>query len=307
MTIYMDILKEIQTGFANLADTGRMKPIDGLSANEAAYVFREDRYFGVAVELSDGPIVSEGFAGARLVTVSREINNSVRKFLRLESSIYALRNEFAVVCAQMVAPGIGGAKRAELVANPLAWWERWRHLLGNAVVSRTSYAVLAEMLAVERLIARGEKIDWQGPLGGTIDIITPSMGFEVKSTVSRYDSRIKIAGQFQLALSESRPLKILHFRFEPTSSGDSVNSVAQRLVDAGFTVDRLEDLLTQCGLEEGCSARTETFTTLEARSFPVSEDFPRITAASFVGGVLPLGIEHIEYQVDLSGLINQPF
>lgn len=304
----MDVLEEIRQGLANLVDgSGRMLPLRALPANAPAWVFREDASFGVAVGLPDGPVVAEGFAGARLVTADRIVDGASCRLLRLESSIEALRNEFAVVCAQMVAPGMNGAARAALVADPAGWWERWRHLLGNAMVSQNSYGTLAELLALERLHARGEVIEWRGPLGGSIDIVTSSAGYEVKSTISRYDSRIHVSGQFQLALSDTRPLSLLHFRFEPTVSGESINSVCRRLVAAGFPAETLEGLLARCGLEAGCSARNETFTLHESRLFPVDAAFPVITLASFAGGTLPAGIVHIEYQVDLSGLANEPF
>jgi hypothetical protein len=207
----------------------------------------------------------------------------------------------------MVTPGPDGALRAALVSDPLGWWERWRHLLGNAMISQTAYGTLGELLAIECLLGRGEQVEWRGPLGGSIDIATPSGGYEVKSTVSRYDSRIHVSGQFQLALGENRPLSLLHYRFEPTASGESVNSVCRRLVSTGFSAVTLEDLLTRCGLEAGCSARNETFTLLESRLFPVDAAFPRITPSSFAGGTLPAGVVHIEYQVDLSGLAHEPF
>lgn len=303
----MDVLEEIRHGLANLDASGRMLPITALPADAPAWVFREDAYFGVAVEVPDGLPVAEGFAGARLRTADRLVDGNVCRLLRLECSIQALRNEFAVVCAQMVTPGTDGATRAALVADPLGWWERWRHLLGNAVVSQTAYATLGEMLALERLLLHGEQVEWLGPLGGTVDLVTPEASYEVKSTVSRYDARIHISGQFQLALSERRPLALLHYRFEPAASGESINSVCTRLVEAGISRRHLEKLLTTCGLEAGCSARNESFNLLESRLFPVDAAFPRITPASFMGGTLPAGVVHVEYQVDLSGLANEPF
>jgi hypothetical protein len=74
-------------------------------ATAPSWVFREDGTFGVAIELADNRLVAEGFAGARLVTVERLVDGVPRRLLRLESSILELRNEFAVVCAQMVESG----------------------------------------------------------------------------------------------------------------------------------------------------------------------------------------------------------
>lgn len=303
----MDVLEEIRRGFANLDRSGRMLPITTLPPAAPAWVFREDSTFGVAVELRDDCIVSEGFTGARMTTVERMVDGVTLRLLRLESSIPTLRNEFAVVCAQMVDAGNDGVARAALIANPAQWWERWRHLLGNSLTNQTSYGTLAEMLAYERLLMNGEQVTWKGPLGGSVDLLTTGAGFEVKSTVSRYDTRIHVAGQFQLAMAETNPLFLVHYRFEPTPSGDSVESVARRLEIAGVAPEALTEMLDRCGLVVGCSARNETFTVLESRVYPVNAAFPRIVPSSFVGGSLPNGVVHVEYQIDLAGLESISF
>lgn len=303
----MDLLDEIRQGFANLDQSGRMLPIDTLPSSCPAWVFREGEVFGVAIELHADVSISEGFAGARLRTVERLVGGQARRFLRLESSTEWLRNEFGVICEHMVAAGKGNVSRQTLIGDPLTWWERWRHLLGNALVNRSSYDTLAELLAIERLVQQGLDFEWRGPFGGTVDIHTDAAGYEVKSTISRYDSRIHVSGQFQLALSSGKPLNLLHYRFEPADSGDSVDTVCRRLINAGVPTKLLEDALLRCSLEAGCSARKESFNILEARLFPVNADFPRIVPESFLGGILPAGVVHVEYQVDLSGLAHQPF
>lgn len=303
----MDVLEEIRRGFANLDGSGRMLPIASLPATATAWVFREDATFGVAIALANDSLIAEGFAGARLATVERVVDGVPLRLLRLESSILYLRNEFAVVCAQMVDAGTGGSTRATLLADPAAWWERWRHLLGNAVTVQTSYGTLAELLALERLLADGLEVDWRGPLGGTVDLVTPDAGYEVKSTVSRYDSRIHVSGQFQLAMADTSELALVHYRFEPATGGESINSVCGRLGGHGISIAHLDGLLARSGFEPGCSARNESFTVLEARLYRIDAAFPRIVPSSFRTGTLPPGIVHIEYQVDLAGLASVPF
>ncbi|MCW8275512.1 PD-(D/E)XK motif protein [Pseudomonas sp. PCH199] len=303
----MDLLSEIRQGFANLDHSGRMLPIEALPDTCPAWIFREGGVFGVAIELHVDISLSEGFAGAHLRTVERLVEGQVRRFLRLESSTEWLRNEFGVICEHMVAAGKENVTRQELVGDPLSWWERWRHLMGNALVNRSSYDTLAELLAIEKLIDQGLNFDWRGPFGGAVDIHTDAAGYEVKSTISRYDTRIHVSGQFQLALSSGKPLNLLHYRFEPATSGDSIDAVCKRLIDAGVSKKLLEDALLRCGLEAGCSARKESFNVLEALLFHVNADFPKITPDSFLAGVLPAGVVHVEYQVDLSGLAHQQF
>lgn len=301
-----DLLKEIQEGFANLDQSGRILPIKAMPAACPAWVFREGDRFGVAVECSEPLEISEGFAGARLRTVERVVAGRHRRFLRLESSIGWLRNEFGLICEHMISVESGIAVRKALLADPLAWWQRWRHLLGNALVDKHGYDVLAELLALEMLVIKGATYEWSGPFGGVVDIKTPATDYEVKSTISRYGAVINISGQFQLAASSGKPLKLVHFRFEPVNDGLSIDLVCDRLIALGVDAAMLEGALQRLGMEAGCSARKEEYNLLEALSYTVDDSFPRITPASFIGGVLPAGVVQFEYRVDLSGLKSQP-
>jgi hypothetical protein len=305
MMTMTDVLKEIQEGFANLDPSGRMLPIKALPATCPAWIFREGDTFGVAVECSEPLDISEGFAGARFRTVERVVAGQHRRFLRLESSLEWVRNEFGLICEHMVSAGSDTAVRQALLANPLAWWQRWRHLLGNALVEKHGYDVLAELLALETLVIKGTAFEWSGPFGGVVDIKTPATDYEVKSTISRYGTVINISGQFQLATSSGKPLQLVHFRFEPVNDGLSIDHVCDRLIARGVDAAMLEGALRRLGMEAGCSARKEGYNLLEARSYTVDESFPRITPANFIGGVLPAGVVQFEYAVDLSGLRSQ--
>lgn len=303
----MDLLEEIRIGFANLNARGGMLEIAALGPLYGAWVFREDGAFGVAVAVSEQSIVSERFAGARLVTVDRIMFGTRFHLLRLECSIQSLRNEFAVICAQMVAPGEQGVLRRALLADPLNWWNTWRQLLGNAAVNRRAFSVLGELLAFERLCQIGEQPEWRGPKDGTVDLDTTLAGYEVKSTVSRYDSTVHVTGQFQLATSSLKKLYLVHQRFEPASNGDSIDAVVDRLAARGTNRKIIEDLLSLEGFEAGCAARLESFSLIESRLFLVDDKFPRITQQNFVDGIIPKGIVRVEYQIDLAGLAYSPF
>ncbi|MGF6557856.1 hypothetical protein ABIA48_004236 [Pseudomonas sp. S30_BP2TU TE3576] len=303
----MNLLEEIRFGFANLGKNGLMLPINHLPRSAPAWVFSEGAVFGVAVELNDDRLVAEAFTGSQLVSVDRIVGGTPRRLLRLESSIQSLRNEFAVICAQMITPGANDCLRKELIDEPSAWWKKWRHLLGNSLAVKSSYGALAELLTIEKLMQQGMEVQWYGPSGGVVDVWTPTAGYEVKATVSCYDSYIHVAGQFQLALASASLLNLVHYRFESSASGDSIDAVVQRLIKAGFDAEVLAQSLARIGFHPGNSTRRETFMVLESRLFPVGTDFPRIVPESFADGCLPSGVVRIEYQVDLAGLDHQPF
>jgi hypothetical protein len=303
----MNLLNEIRTGLANLNDIGTMLRIRSLPDDAPAWIFREGGTFGVAVEIGDDKTVCERFAGSRLATVQRVVGSAECRLLRLESTVESLRNEFASVCAQMVDPGTGGSTRRLVVETPLAWWEKWRQLLGNAVINQSAFSVLGELLAFEELLRRGVDASWRGAEWGTVDIDSPNSGYEVKSTLSRYDSHVHVTGQFQLAGFDNRMLHLIHQRFEPVASGDCVAAVVERLVAAGQNAQRLDELLTRCSLEFGCAARSEGFRLIESKIYKVGADFPKITNSSFVAGAPPPGVIRVEYQIDLAGLASDTF
>ncbi|MDB5937385.1 MAG: hypothetical protein JWQ01_4729 [Massilia sp.] len=302
----MNLLNEIRGGFANVAP-GAMLSLNSLEAPYGAWVFRDGLVFGVALDVPCETIISERFAGASLLTVDREFGGKAHHLLRLESSREALRHEFAAVCAQLLDPGENGEIRKALMTDPIAWWGSWRQLLGNSVRERNAYSVLGELLAFERLRAKGIYVDWLGPLSGSVDLEAAEAGYEVKSTVSRYESVVHVSGQFQLLPIKDRKLFLVHQRFEPSIAGVSIQIVVDRLSATGILREWLESLLNRCGLEEGCAARSEKFKLLESRIFVVDDNFPRITAASFVGGSVPPGIVNVDYQIDLVGLQSREF
>ncbi len=284
-----------------------MLPVTCGQGENEAWVFREDGRFGVAVPLVTKAWITEFFAGAKLGTVERDVGGRIRTLLRLDSGCEALRNEFAVVCAQFIDPGLEGHERATLIADPLAWWNRWRQLLGNTNRNRQAYSALGELLSLERLRFKGVDARWVGPLQGSVDLEAKSASYEVKSTLSRYGSVVHIAGQFQLNRAKHMPLYLIHQRFEPSMIGDSIDSVVLRLVECGVPVEELEVLLARDGLHAGGATRTETYRLLESTIYAVNDEFPSITPSSFLAGVIPAGIVSIEYDVDLSALHGQPF
>ncbi len=302
----MRLLDEIQQAFANL-EQGQQGELASLPPECPAFVYRAAGALGVAIPVPPDLVVNESFAGARLLSSPAIGGGADAQWLRLESVRGRHRNEFAVLCSQFLEPGAGGELRADLVANPVAWWQRWQELLGNAVRTRSAYDVMGELLVCERLLIRGELPSWRGPEGASHDVETPVANYEVKSTVFRYGSVIHIAGQFQLLPSGGLPLFLVHQRFEPSAGGDDVDGLVGRLVAAGMEESRLEALLATEGLPQGSSARRQRFRLLESRRFRVDAQFPRITPASFVGGALPAGVDAIAYDVDLSVQVSELF
>ena len=81
----------------------------------------------------------------------------------------------------------------------------------------------------------------------------------------------------------------------------------EELSQKGINVGNINNRLKELGLEEGRSARRRMFVLHSMLRYKVDDTFPRITSASFVGGVMPKGINTITYTVDLSAIDAEPF
>lgn len=292
------LLHEIREGFANLP-SGSQVPLRELPTAWPGWIYREGTAYGAAVELDCEIDLNERFAGARLTTRQVTRGNHIVRELRLECRREHLRNEFAVICAQLLDPGENGASRSALASDPARWWANWRDLLGNAIRNRATHDVLGELLALEKLVVDGADPHWAGPGAGSHDIETRSVDYEVKSTLSRYRAEIHVAGQFQLVRADGKRLFLVHQRFEPSQQGDSIESVRRRLVNRGIPEEFLERALENLGLGTGSQARQKRYKLIESRMFEVDDAFPRVTPDSFVNGVMPIGIVSLQYVVDL--------
>jgi len=297
----LELTKEIQFLFANMTGM-KAVPIESLPPESRAWAVRTDRDYGVCIQVAEGLQVNEKFAGARLWTGKFQIDGKEMNMLLLTSDKEHLRMEFAVVCSQFVDPGEDGSNRRLLETDPLAWWDRWRNLLGNKNQEKSVHGLLGELMAYLLLLKRGESPAWTGAGGGSVDFVTYARDYEIKSTISRYESSVRIAGQFQLNRSTDRPLSLVLFRFEPSTDGWCINDAVRELTVCGIDRHAIESELADLGFEEGASVRNRRFRLHEIRHYVVDENFPGITLNSFKDGKLPDRVKHITYTVDLTGI-----
>lgn len=294
----MGILEEIREYFASTQNGAR--EIKSLSNDYPAIVIRNNEGYGVAIEFDDARDISEKFANSRLFSRNMAIGGVEKKYLILSCMLDSLRYEFATVCAQFVEPGIDGADRKNLMAEPLDWWKKWRELLGNAISSKEAYSVIAEMIVLDDLYVNDNTVEWTAVNVGSHDIEGYESSYEVKSTVKRYGATITIAGQHQL--QSLKRLQLYFCRLEQSKSGISINDMKDKLVEDGYDKDKLEQQLYQLGYERGASVREEKYRVLEKRKYEVDEKFPKITKASFKDDHIPESVIQITYTIDLDGL-----
>lgn len=295
----MPYTNEIQEYFAGLRK-GRAHKLS-LPDSTPAWVLKMSDWYGVAIPCGEIPAVCLHFSNSTLKSTALEIGGKILDVLLLYTSVEAYRNEFATVCAQFVNPGEDGIIRKALIEDPISWWNRWRSLLGNRSVDDVAYTTLGELLTYEALIKAGKKPSWGGANGSTHDIETSGADYEVKTTTKRYGTQITLSSQFQM-MDHGKDLFVIFYRFESALDGDSVESVAQRLISLGEDEHLLEARLKKVGLEKGSFSRNDTYRCLEMRRYTVDHQFPAITEKSFVDNKFPDALISFTYSVTLDGL-----
>lgn len=263
--------------------------------------------YGVAIPYS-GEDMNESFSNARIFSTDNIMTSAgvMQHSLVLTTTAVGIEQPFATLCAELIDPGIDGAARSIILSDPVAWWKKWKELLGNRNIDARIYDVLGELCVLYQLLQSGEEASWNGPSGASYDIETENRFVEVKSTLSRSKREITVSNQFQLDPPD-KPLNLVLCAFEPTvQSGVSINRMIAKFEEIGYNIGLINQKLSELGFEEGMSSRNKTFILHEMLKYTIGSDFPRITPESFVGGVLPTGITKITYTVDLSGMSSEP-
>lgn len=291
------MIEEIRKHFATGQYGLRQLPTDSIFP---AYTIRESTYYGVAMPCEQDLLVSERSTNARLFTKKVIVNDSSTNLLIFGCHDESLRNEFATMCIDFISPGNMGEKRKLILKTPIEWWNKWVDLMGNRRSQKTSYNVIAEMLALKSIYESDNTVKWTSEHMGSHDLESDLVIIEVKSTIKKSETNVTISSQHQL--KSDRPLFLYFCRLEESAQGISINDVKNMLVSLGYPENLLESQIEKFGFEMGTEARDAKYRVLETRKYIVDDSFPKITAESFINHTFPESIVKITYTIDLNGL-----
>ena len=281
---------------------GHAQSLASLSGTSCeAWTMRYERQYGVAIPY-EGTEIHEHFAGAQIKNMAfLPTEGKKQPVLVLLAESDEIKDAFALLCEDFIAPGKNGSHRQRIGEDPLAWWQEWKQLLGNRNIDERIYDVLGELCVLRYEVENHREAVWNGPEGASYDIEEDELFLEVKSSIHRDRREATISSQFQL-FPQQKPLALILCCFEPSvATGECIDGVIADFQRIGYNVELLESKLERLGFEKGMSARKKKFILHEMLQYEIDETFPRITPDSFQGGVMPDGITKITYTVDLSG------
>lgn len=299
MNLRNDIINNWKTDIVGFAHS-----IDSLEAlGYHGWTVKYQDTYGVAIPYEGDEEIHEFFSNAEIRSDIISVKDGLAKRAILLLADYSVaQSSFSALCAELIVPGENGVNRKNVTSYPVSWWQEWKELLGNKNIDERVYDTLGELCVLKYLISAGQEVSWGGPNAATYDIELQDGYVEVKSTVSRSKKEITVSSQFQLD-PPGKSLDLVMCVFEESvHNGVSIDQVVEDLVSMGISKEYLNTRLSKKGLAEGMSARRRRFILHEMLKYKVDETFPRITSASFVGGVVPAGITKITYTVSLDGM-----
>lgn len=296
----MKLFEEIKSNW-ELDIYNNWQIVKSLQYSYPAWTIKTMEGYGVAI-LYDGEDVREDFSNATIHCENIVLNGENHKVLVLFSKSATMDAAFANLCLDFVNPGEDGEYRKELLQSPVQWWASWKELLGNVSIDERVYDVIGELAVLKYYAEQGVEPIWGGSSRATYDIETSDYYVEVKSSINRSKKEVTISSLYQLS-NLNKTLFLVFCTFELAAShGMSINSIVDDLKDLGYNVSVINIELEKLGFGIGKSVRKKQFIMHSMYRYEVDDAFPKLTEASFVGGVLPQGITDASYTVNLSGL-----
>ena len=230
-------------------------------------------------------------------------------FLDLCSTDPSSRDAFDVIANDLVTRLAKGMTAAEAASAVLAKWRRfWSIAPAEGLTPEEIRGLFGELwFVLVWLFPHGvdQVRHWVGPLGARHDFQWDGLSVEAKATNSVRGHIHRINGIDQLDPPESGQLMLYSVRLrEEIAAANSlltlVEGITNQLQNSAELLGLFEDRLAAANYSPLHAERYREihFRIIDERLYRVADDFPRLSAASFVQGVPP-GIERIEYEVNL--------
>jgi hypothetical protein len=186
--------------------------------------------------------------------------------------------------------------------------EEWKELFGSGsggMGKEQITGLVGELLILDKLTAFSPSAlsCWDGPAGGIHDFRQGCRALEVKTSTRRHGRFFTISGHQQIEAPIGGDLHFAALKLEQNPGGAlSIPMLLERIRRNGVDPTLLLEQLNELGYAPGASEQADSvrFDASECRYYPVNDQFPRVIAASFVGGQPPAGVIKISYEIDLS-------
>lgn len=247
-------------------------------------------------------------AGIHILRSSWGLENERRDYIDLVCLKPNFNDLFNIIIYETLQGLAENASDVNAVCHTVL--ESWREFLNRESRKMpdksTLIGLMGELFVLKNLVhldPRALRI-WTGPQGARFDFFSKNTAFEVKSSTKRHGRTVIINGVDQLDPPAGVNLYLFYNRVEESPlNGITLSAAVNELQSAGCDSAQLVRLLSDLGFTPEVIARFDTasWRLIESLVFRVDENFPRITARSFINGQMPPGVIAVTYEIDLGG------
>jgi hypothetical protein len=203
----------------------------------------------------------------------------------------------------------------DIVTKVLTKWRRfWGQLPLHVLTKEKQLGLFAEIFFLSRwlipMMGPTAINAWHGPWGSRHDFEWVDKSVEVKATTNSRGHIHRIHGVEQLSAPEKGPLYLFSLCLREESGGTNnlpglIEECRKKLENPVEFVNTYYNALIQIGysnVHQDEYAKLN-FRVAEALVYIVDKDFPRLTLSTFPTG-MPLGIEYLEYEINLNSFTS---
>jgi len=271
-------------------------------SGKTVYLFNNRRSFGILVPTS-GKDYANSFNKITVesVVVNHETDGDICG-IWIYTSDDSIIDVMVVVCSDLICLYDEILFEGELSIDK--WCTCWKNALGNTYTKMTVYDVLGELIVLKLMMEGGFVPVWTGPEGGRHDIRCLDRDCEVKSSIQLTRAPVvTVSNSMQLSkIPGALPVFLYYCKFEEASNGHlSINSVINEIKTQGYSLDVLERGLKAARIITS-EERNRKYNLVKILVYQIDDNFPIISADSFVGGTFPPNIVNMSYSIDLTGI-----
>lgn len=256
------------------------------------FLIRSNGFLYVGIPYNNKKI-SESFVGMNISSEVLNYEHQSIKCLCLIAEENVDSEKFLLVAEDFAK----SKNRTSILNDPYEWIDKWRLIFGDTLSKKRVYDVLGELISLKYLYSNDKSFMWEGPKGGTHDLVASSKIVEVKSTILKKKYDVSINSSYQLSIEKDTDLFLVRLEKKPYCL--TINSIVKQLVELGYSSDELENLLSGLGFKKGNRSRDESYDLLAIYSYRINDRaFPLFSLEDINNAFAP-GKNIIGYNLEL--------
>lgn len=205
-----------------------------------------------------------------------------------------------------VTSQLGERNAVDVLVSSAAAWRNLLRVVKQGLSDTAAAGLYGELRFLEDLVHHcGPQVitTWQRDGQDIHDFIADRIRVEVKTSSFQNRQAVSVHGLKQLEVPASGPLVLVVAEIEKHGDGEQIDSVVDRILEAGVPIDVFSQKLEAVGFVRGMSSLDDgpRFSLVSWRFWEITDDSP-VLSTSTVGTDVTTAISDVQYALNLSAL-----